>query len=67
MEGDIGRSHIMMRFKKVYPVAFLCLGIANKYAFERARGKVGQRRREILNKGPTSKNSRRKGEVTQGR
>ena len=33
--------------RKVYPVAFLCPGFANKYAFESASGKLGQGRRMI--------------------
>ena len=59
MDGDMGRSHIMMGVKKVYPVAFLCPRVANKYAFETTRGKLGQGRRVILDKGRTSKDLRR--------
>ena len=66
MEGDIGRSHIMTCARKVYPTAFLCPGVANNYVFESARGKLGQGRRVILDKGCTSKDSRRKGEEKRG-
>ena len=62
MEGDISRSCIMTGVKKVYPVAFLCSGVANKYAFEGMRGELGKGRRVILDKDLTSKDPRRKGE-----
>ena len=42
MESNIGRSHIMTSVRKVYHVCFLCPGVANKYTFDNARGKLGQ-------------------------
>ena len=66
MEGDISRNHIMVGVKKVYLVDCLCPGVANKYALESARGKLGQGRRVILDNGCTSKDSRRKGKERQG-
>ena len=41
MEGDIGRCHIMTGVRKVYMVACLCPGVANRYTFESARGELG--------------------------
>ena len=38
MEGNIGRSYIMMGIRIVHPVAFLCPRVANKHAFESTRG-----------------------------
>ena len=55
IEGDIGRIHIMIGVRKVYSVAFLCPRVAKKYAFESARGELGQGRRVIMDKGHTSK------------
>ena len=62
MEGDIEKSHIMTGVKKVYPVAYLCPRVVNKYAFLSTRGELGQGRRVILDKDHTSKDPRWKGE-----
>ena len=67
MEGDISRSHMITGVRKVYMVAFMCPGVANKYAFESASSELGQGRRVILDKGCTSIDSRRKGEEGRGR
>ena len=48
MEGNISISHIMTGVRKGYLIAFLCPGVANKYAFEGMRGELGQGRRVIL-------------------
>ena len=66
MEGDIDKSHIMMGVKRVYPVAFLSLEVAKKYEFESPRGELGQRKRVILNKGHTFKDSKKKEEERRG-
>ena len=67
MEGGIDRSHIITGAKKVYPVAFLCPGVANKYVFESTKGKLGQGRRVILEKAShPSKDLRRKAEERRG-
>ena len=62
MEGDIDRCHRMTSVRKVYQVAFLCHGVAKKFAFESERDKLGQGRRVILEKFSTSKDLRWKGE-----
>ena len=61
MEGDIGRSHIKTDVRQVHLVAFLCLGVANKYTLKSVKGKFEEGGRVILNKGSTSKDPRRKG------
>ena len=38
MEGNIGRSHIMMAIRKVHLVALLCPRVSNKHTFESTRG-----------------------------
>ena len=57
MEGDIGRSHII--------IAFFCPEVANKNSFESTRGELGHGRRVILDKGTTTKGPRRKGEESE--
>ena len=66
MEGDINKSHIIMGVRKVYLIAFLCPRVANKYAFENARGELGQGRRLVLNKDSASKDLKRRGEERRG-
>ena len=62
MEGDVGRSYIIIGVKKVHPVVFLCLEVENKYAFKSVRGEFGEGRGAILDKNNTSKDTKRKGE-----
>ena len=45
----------MMSVKSVHLMALLYPGIVNKYVFESIRGEFRKRRREILNKGITTK------------
>ena len=41
MEVDICRSHILMEAEKLHSTALVCPRVANKYAFESARGELG--------------------------
>ena len=42
MEGELNKSHTTIGFRKVHTIAFLGLGVTNKYTFMSARAEFGE-------------------------